>query len=111
MPVGHVTVGAVVSFTVTEKLHCEELPPASVAVQVTVVVPTGNVEPEAGTHATVAVPQSSLAVGTANVTTAEQALASAWVTTSAGQEIVGAAASVTVTENAHCEELKPPRLR
>ena len=43
---GHVIVGACVSFTVTVKLHVAVFEAASVAVQVTVVVPTGNVEPE-----------------------------------------------------------------
>jgi hypothetical protein len=38
-------------------------PPPSVAVQVTVVIPTKNVEPLAGLQLTVAVPQLSVAVG------------------------------------------------
>jgi hypothetical protein len=63
MLLGHVIDGAVTSATVTVKVHVAALPPPSVAVQVTVVVPTGKVEPDAGTHATVAVPQSSVAVG------------------------------------------------
>ena len=45
---GQFAVGASVSFTVTVKLHDELFPAASVAVQVTVEVPTANVEPEAG---------------------------------------------------------------
>jgi hypothetical protein len=47
---GTVITGGVVStrFTVTEKLPLAEFECASVAVQVTVVVPTGNVLPEAG---------------------------------------------------------------
>jgi hypothetical protein len=40
-------------------------PDASVAVQVTVVVPTGNVEPEGGTHCEVTPGQLSLEVGAA----------------------------------------------
>jgi len=40
-----------VSFTVTVKVHVAVLPDASATVQVTVVVPTGKNEPEAGTHA------------------------------------------------------------
>ncbi len=39
------------------------LPDESVAVQVTVVVPTGNTEPEAGRQATCVVPELSVAVG------------------------------------------------
>src|SRR2546425_614963 len=44
---GAATVGAVVSRTVTVKLALLWLPEPSVAVQVTVVVPSGKVEPEA----------------------------------------------------------------
>jgi hypothetical protein len=61
---GHVTVGFMVSLTVTVKVHEPVLPDPSVAVQVTVVVPTGKLEPDAGAHMTVASPvQSSLAAG------------------------------------------------
>jgi hypothetical protein len=61
---GQVIAGACVSCTVTEN---EQVPSglfgdASDAVQVTVVVPTGNVEPDAGTHAIVAPGQLSEAV-------------------------------------------------
>ncbi len=44
-------------------MHDVMLPLASVAVQVTGVVPMANVEPEAGTHATVGFGQLSVAVG------------------------------------------------
>ena len=62
--VGQVTVGAVVSTTVTMKEQplTEVLPLASVAVQVTVVVPLGNVEPDAGVQVAVAPGQLSVAV-------------------------------------------------
>ena len=60
---GHVIAGACVSCTVTEKLHVPVFAAASVAVHVTVVVPTGTVEPEAGTQLTVAPGQLSDAVG------------------------------------------------
>jgi hypothetical protein len=43
-----------------------------VAVHVTVVVPSGKVEPEAGWHVTVAVPHASVAVGVVYVATALQ---------------------------------------
>ena len=63
---GHVTVGACVSWIVTEKLHV----PAglsgdtSFAVHVTVVTPTGKVDPDAGTQLTVTTPgQLSVPVG------------------------------------------------
>ena len=47
-------VGGVVSETVTVKLPLAEvLPEASLAVQLTVVVPSGKVEPETGEHVTV----------------------------------------------------------
>jgi hypothetical protein len=61
------------SLTVTEKLECTGLLASSlsVAVQVTVVTPTGNVEPEAWSQTTVGVsPDSSVAVGALNVTAA-----------------------------------------
>ena len=60
---GHVSVGLVASVTVTVKVHEPVLPDESVAVQVTVVVPSGKPEPEAGTQTTVALPQLSLPVG------------------------------------------------
>lgn len=46
---GQVTVGACVSFTVTVKVQLAVLPAKSVAVEVTVVVPTANTLPLAGT--------------------------------------------------------------
>ena len=62
---GHVTVGACVSWIVTVKLHVPSglFGDVSLAVHVSVVTPTGNVEPDAGTHATVAPGQLSDAVG------------------------------------------------
>src|SRR5438552_7341643 len=58
-----VTVGAWLSRTVTAKLQADELPLASVAVQLTVVVPIAKTDPDAGLQATVAVPEhKSLAV-------------------------------------------------
>jgi hypothetical protein len=89
--------GGVVSATATVKEHVEVFPPPSVAVQVTVVAPSGNVEPDAGTQATVAEPQSSVAVGVWKATTAEHPAALA--VTFSGQVIDGAVASRTVTEN------------
>ena len=78
--------------TVTEKLQLAVLPDASVAVQVTVVVPAGRVAPLGGTQATVTPGQLSEAVGAGNVTTVEvvggQATAETAVTF-AGQVIVG----------------------
>ena len=54
---GHVIVGGCVSLTVTVNEHDGP----AVVVQVTVVVPTANVEPLAGEHVTV--PHPGVAVG------------------------------------------------
>jgi hypothetical protein len=60
---GQAIVGACVSFTVTINVHEPLFPLESVAVQVTVVVPFGNVEPEAGEQVGVPTPeQLSVAV-------------------------------------------------
>jgi hypothetical protein len=61
---GQVTVGAVESVTVTWKLHVAVCPTPSVAVQVTVVTPTGKVDPDAGVQvAAIEFPRPSVAVG------------------------------------------------
>jgi hypothetical protein len=60
---GQVIGGPVTSLTVTVKVQEPVLPDASVAVQVTVVVPTGKPDPDAGTHMTVGVPQLSVPAG------------------------------------------------
>ena len=49
--------------TLTTKLQLAVLPDASVAVQVTVVVPSGNIEPEAGLQTVVTPEQLSDTVG------------------------------------------------
>jgi hypothetical protein len=84
---GQVATGGWVSFTVTVKLHDAALPAASVAVQLTAVVPSGNAEPLAGTQAAVA-PQLSVTVGV-NATTAEHWFGSLPVVMFAGQLIEG----------------------
>ena len=99
---GHVTVGACVSVTVTVNVHVPSglFAETSLAVHVTVVAPTGNVEPDAGTHATVTTPgQLSVPVGVVYVTTAEHWPAPAGVEMFAGQVTVGACVSCTVTVN------------
>ena len=48
MSAGQVITGVSVSLTVTINVQVSALPAGSVAIQVTVVVPTGNTEPEAG---------------------------------------------------------------
>ena len=63
---GHATVGACVSLIVTVNEHVASglFAETSLAVHVTVVVPTGNVDPEAGTQLTVTTPgQLSVPVG------------------------------------------------
>jgi len=57
--------GAVVSLTVTVNEQDAVVFPASLAVQVTVVAPIGNEEPDAGTHTTVAEPEQLEALGVA----------------------------------------------
>jgi hypothetical protein len=64
---GQVIVGSCVSTTVTVKVQLASLPAASVAVAVTVVVPTGKVEPEGGEDTTVTAVQLSVAL-TVNIT-------------------------------------------
>ena len=63
---GHVITGAVVSVTVIVNVHVVSglFGDPSVAVHVTVVTPTGNVEPEAGEQLAVAPGQLSVGVGT-----------------------------------------------
>jgi hypothetical protein len=59
-----VIAGAVVSTTVTLNVHAEWLPLVSVAVQVTVVLPTAKVFPDGGTQTTVGCGSTlSVAVG------------------------------------------------
>jgi hypothetical protein len=57
-----VTIGAVVSATVTVKVPLAVLLLVSVAVQVTGVTPMGNVAPEMGVQATVAASSGSVAL-------------------------------------------------
>ena len=61
---GHVIAGSCVSCTVTVKLHVESglFGDASLAVQLTVVTPTGKVDPDAGAHTIVTPGQLSVAV-------------------------------------------------
>jgi hypothetical protein len=69
---GHITTGGCESVTVTVNVHAlDVLPDASVAVQLTLVVPTGNVEPDAGVHIVVTVPGQLSVPVAENVTTAE----------------------------------------
>src|SRR5215208_1885234 len=72
---GSVNFGGVVSCTMTLNEPSALFPDASVAVQLTVVVPNGNVEPEAGSHVTSTGPSTaSLADTPVYVTSAPSAL-------------------------------------
>jgi hypothetical protein len=94
-------VPVVQSFTVTVKLHEAGLPAASLTLQVTVVVPTENAEPDAGVQVGVSVPsQLSLAVAE-KVTAAVQLPASLHRVMFCGQPICGASQSLTVTVKLH----------
>jgi len=93
---GQLTVGGSLSLTLTVNEQEAVLPEASVAVQVTVVVPFKKVEPDGGLQLTVAPGQLSVTVAE-KLTTAEHWPGSVLVTMLAGQEIVGGVSSTTVT--------------
>jgi hypothetical protein len=95
--------GACVSVTITSNEHVDELPAASVAVYVTVVVPIGKLSPvlksevNCGLHA-------SVAVGAVHVTGVWQAVACTVMFD--GQLLMtGACVSFTITSNEHVDEL------
>ena len=70
MAPGTVRLGGVVSWTVTVNEAWAEFPESSVAVQVTVVTPTGNVLPEGGTQLTAGVASTRSDADAEYVTTA-----------------------------------------
>jgi hypothetical protein len=86
--------------------HVAVLPEPSVAVEVTVVVPLGKNDPDAGTLVIVTPGQLSLAVG-ANVTFAPHAPGLFDTVILAGQVIVGGCTSLTVTVNVQIDPLPP----
>lgn len=90
--------------TVTVNIQVDLLAAASVAVAVTVVVPFGKTDPEAGLETTVMLEQLSVAV-TVKLTTAEQRLRAVEVMMLAGQLKTGATVSFTLTVNEQLEEL------
>ena len=69
----------------------------SVAVHVTVVVPSGKHVPEAGAHTVVTPEQLSVAAGVGKLTTEQVRPSETAAVTSCGQAIVGACVSLTVT--------------
>jgi hypothetical protein len=100
MLAGTVTTGPVVSTTVTWNAAVEVFPAASLAVQLTVVVPSGNVEPDAGVQAKLVTP--TLSVAEAEYETAAPAALVASAVMSDGTVITGGVVSacwVTVTVN------------
>ena len=91
-----VITGGCPSFTVTVNVQVDVLPQTSVAVEVTVVTPTGNAKPEAGLLTTLTTPlQLSVAV-TAAILGAGTVAAQLTVT-AAGQVMDGACTSLTLT--------------
>jgi hypothetical protein len=94
--------GFCVSWIVTVNIQFAVRFELSVAVQVTVVVPTLNVEPEAGAQTTGAAPQLSIAVGGVYVAVAEQAPAVAGSVMFVGHiPMTGFWLSTTVTVKLH----------
>ena len=83
--------------TATLKAQVAVLPEASVAVQVTVVVPVGKLEPEAGLHDVVTPGQLSEAVGLGYSITVPGSFGSAITETFSGHVIAGGCVSLTVT--------------
>src|SRR5262249_19316068 len=90
-------VGAVVSPTVTENGTLASLPAESDVLQVTMVVPIGNVEPDCGTQLTMTVSWSSVAA-TSKVTMLPLALVASTARSGAGPK-VGGESRITLTSN------------
>src|SRR5262245_50205704 len=104
MPAGQVMVGGVVSSTITSKEHIEALLSSSVAETVTVVVPSGNVLPEAGTQTIDGEgSQTSMAAGE-KVTISPAGLVHSSVM-SEGHVTIGGVVSMTVTLKEQVSEL------
>ena len=95
---GTVTTGPVVSVTVTVNEADPLLPCASLASQVTVVPPSGNVDPLAGVQATATLP-SMVSVADALKVYAAPVAPVASTVAFAGTVTIGAVVSVTITVN------------
>src|SRR2546425_319491 len=95
---GAVAIGLVGAVTVTVNDAAVLLPCASVALQVTVVAPTGNVDPLAGVHVVATAPSSASVAEAVKVKTAPVALIASTVAF-AGTVTTGPVVSVTVTVN------------
>jgi hypothetical protein len=96
---GSVRLGSVESPTTTSNESLELLPLASVALQLTVVVPSANVDPDGGVHVTTGTPSTASLAVAPYVTTAPDPLVASAVM-SAGTVRVGAVVSTTWTSNA-----------
>src|SRR5262249_3827843 len=103
MLAGTVTVGAPAFCTVTVNDLLDEFPAASAALQLTVVVPFGNVEPDAGVQPKLVTPTASVAFAV-YVTAAPDAPVLGTVML-AGTVMTGAVLSATVTLNVLLELL------
>src|SRR5439155_17456558 len=108
MLAGQVTVGAWLSLTVTVKVQSAELfPLASVAWQVTVVVPFGKVEPLGGLQVVVAPEELSMSLVVWRCGAHSQLPGAVVVVMLVGQVTVGAWLSLTVTVKVQSAELFP----
>ena len=94
---GGVNVGALL-FTVTVNEPFAVRPPLSVTVQLTVVVPIGNVEPDGGTHTAAIEPSCGSLPFAVNVTTAPSALVANLVMLAGGVKLGPLLVTVTVNE-------------
>jgi len=95
---GTVMTGAVVSLTVTMNDAAPPLPRASVAVQFTVVGPSGKIAPLAGLHVAVTVPSTMSVADVAKLNAAPVAPVASIVAL-AGAVTTGPVVSLTVTMN------------
>lgn len=97
--VGQEMEGSCISFIVTTKVHNLIFPAISDALNITLLLPLGNAEPEGRPLilVTLVLPQLSLAVADAKVVTDEQLLGSVFFTILGGQLMVGAWTSLIVT--------------
>jgi hypothetical protein len=107
MLAGQVKCGGCVSSTVTVNVHVLVLSLVSRAVLVTVVMPTGNANPLAGTLVRLLTRQLSAAL-TVKVTLLVQTPGARFTVRFAGQVICGSCVSITVTVNVHVLALPLP---
>ena len=94
-------VGAALTTIVTVKAHEAVLPDVSMAVQVTVVAPSGNGAPDAGLHDTVTDSYMSVALALGNVTAVSDCPLTGGACTLAGHVMVGGTLLATMTRNEH----------